>query len=270
MLRVNLTLAIRELSRTIEVGGFLRLIQEVENSFSCGKGAEDFVDDVRNLVDGAGKLTAVKDKAGNLFEAHDGLHVEYGAAHADGGEAEVGDHADGGTHLHAHAVRIPVSLRGIAVDLAEFFGHLVLAGVGKDRLLTRKHLFCVAVHDAVSRASLGIQGARDLSHTLGVPDGERDRKDHAEHQRNGDGAHDDKASDHGDRACEDLDHVRGKAGGHHVDVVGDAADDVAGLIPVEVADGKLHELFKHVLTKVLRHALADAGHADADGKAQNV
>ena len=46
----------------------------------------------------------------------------------------------------------------------------------------------------------------------------------------------------GDNAGQDLDNVRGHGGGHHINIIGHAADDITGLIAVKIADRKCCQL----------------------------
>ena len=270
VLRLHMAPAVGQLPGPVEVLGLLRLVQQLEDPLRGGQSGEDLVDDIGYFGDGAGELPAVEHEAGDLGQAHDPVQIEHRAPQADGGQAEVGDHADGGAHGHAHPGGVPEGLRGGPVDAAEAPGHLLLLSVGQDGLLAREHLLGKAVHLAVGAAAFGIERPRPLAHGAGKEDRGGDREEHAQHQRRRDDAHHREAARHGHGAGEDMDHVAGEGSADHVDVVGDAADDVARLVAVKVAHRQGHQLVKDVLPQVPGHPLAHPGHADVHQEAQYV
>ena len=270
VLDLHMSAAILQRQRVGSVGAFLALFKQLEDALRRGERGEKLVDDVGDLGDRAGEFAAVQDKAGDLLKPYRAQQIERGAAHADGGETEVVDHADRRPHAHTETVRVAVGLGGLAVDGAELLAHGVLVGIGQDRLLPGEHFLGKAVHLAIGRAASGIERACLLAHDAGKEDRSRDRKGHAQHQRRRDDAHHRKAADDCDYARQDLDDVGGKTGADDVDVVRHAADDITGLVRVEIADRQPHELVEHVAPHVLRDASAHTGHAEVYEKAHDI
>ena len=75
-----------------------------------------------------------------------------------------------------------------------------------------------------------------------------------------DGQHHKEGTKNGDGAGRNLQKVVGQRGGDGVDVVGKAADDVAGLVPVKKADRQFQELIDQILSHLIGDALAELGH----------
>ena len=98
---------------------------------------------------------------------------------------------------------------------------------------------------------------------LGIVDRKQDgrghghRKHQTQHRR--DGQHHAQGTEHGDHAGTDLHKIRGKRGIDGVHVVGNAADDIAHLRPVEVAYPHLHQFGEDILPH-----LADDGAGQID------
>ena len=183
MLEFHMAFAVPKLLCIRQILRLLRLVQQPEHPLRGGQCTEDFVDDIGDFIDRPGKFPAVEHEAGNLAQAHNALQIQDRTAHADRRQADIRDHADGRPHRHAQSVRVPVSLCRRPVDLGKARGSPVLVGIGQNRPLPGEHLLGIAVHPAVGSAALRIARACLLSHPAGEPDGDRDRKKHAQHQR---------------------------------------------------------------------------------------
>ena len=133
-------------------------------------------------------------------------------------------------------------------------------GVGLYRLLAGEHLLGETVHLSVHGGALRQKRARLTGDVARVEDGQRDCHQYRKHQRRADGEHHDKGSDHRDDAGQNLDHVGGEGVADDVDVIGDAADDVAGLVGVEVAHRGAHQFVEDFLAELLAHGAADLHH----------
>ena len=77
------------------------------------------------------------------------------------------------------------------------------------------------------------QGPHFFRHVPGEQNGHGDGDDKHQHQHRGDGHHHDEGAHHRDDAGGDLQQIVGEGGVYRVDVVGDAADDITGLMTIE-------------------------------------
>ena len=174
----------------------------------------------------------------------------------------------GGAEGDAVVLRVGEGVGGVLVDAVEALVHPVFIGIGQDGLLAGEHLLHEAVHDAVGLGPAGVAGLGLLPHVYGIGngDGHRHQGQGGKGQRDGDHHH--QGAHHRDQAGKNLDDVGGHAGGDHVDVIADPADDVPGLMPVEIAHGQAHQLGENILAHLPGDPAADHGHAQADGEAQ--
>ena len=70
----------------------------------------------------------------------------------------------------------------------------------------------------------------------------------------------DKGHDDGHGTLQDLQHIRRQRGVYRVDVVGDGADNIAGLITVEKTNGQCCQLFEHIVAHLLGNGPGKADH----------
>lgn len=104
------------------------------------------------------------------------------------------------------------------------------------------------------------QGAHLAGHILCQQDGRRDGHKKDADQCRRDPHHHNEGTAHGDDAGGDLEQVGGQGRVDRVNVVGDAADDVAGLVVVEVFDRENAQFLEYVLPHPEHDLLAEMDH----------
>ena len=231
------------------------------------------VENVGELVDRAGKLARVlhelrhaaerdeKQRAGGCRAAL-GKHIQHSAENHYQGNRQVVDKVDRRPERGAVVFGVVIRVHRLAVALGEAFADLVLTAVGADGRAAGQHLLRVAVELAELLGTHMEQGP----HAFGAEPREENRGRHrdGEHgnQRPGNLPHEDQRADDGVDARHHLHQVLRKRRVDGVDVVGNAADDVAGGVRVEIADRQRGELFKKLLPHRVDDALAEPDHQD--------
>ena len=150
----------------------------------------------------------------------------------------------------------PVGLGGLG-HLPDAVGLMV---VGLDHIPAVVVLLHHAGEDGDGLLSLGGAGQVPAGHNVG----DADADDH-EHQENaGEGQavaeHDDQGADDGAHGHNQLEQAGLEHLGDLVQIAGDPAEDLAGLVLVEEAQGQAVELLRHLATQGEHQALGHAGH----------
>ena len=257
-----------QLPGVFHVRGLLLGVQELEDPLRRRETGVNFIGDVGDLVDGPGEFPGVEDKGGDLPQVDLPAQVQHRAQSAHQGEPQVVDEVDAGPHPAAHGVGVVEGVGRALVDLPEGIADLVLLGVALDGPVAGELLLHKAVHPPVGGGALGEEGPGDLVHVPGVADGQGDGDEGNGREGGADIGHHGEGPGHRHHAGENLHDVRRDAGADDVDVVGHAADDVAGLVLVKVADRHLHELVEHVAPELFGDKPPGAHHADVHREGQ--
>ena len=264
VLHADISVDIPKRLRANLIRHLLLLVEEVEDALRGRERREEFVDDVRDLVDRPRKFPRVEHKRRDIPQRDQLVHVKKGAQNRDDGERDVVDRAHRRADRHRVVLGVVVAVGGIFVDLPELLLDIVLVGVGLDRRLPGHHLLDEAVHDPIVLRALNKPRLRDLPHPGRIDHRDRDREEHDRRERHRDVDHHEKCTHNRHRAGQDLRDVGRHAGPDHVDVVGDAAYDVAGLIFVEETDGQAGELMKDIVSHFPHEVPRDRRHGHAD------
>ena len=271
ILHVHLPPGVGEYRSVRHIGRLGLLVQDTEHTLGGGEGRLELVHDVGKLVDGAGEFTGVLHELGHTAQRDKerrslcqravlGVEVKDTAEHGDQADGQIVDEHHARAEGSGVILRIVIGVGGFHIAPIKAAEDLILPAVGLNGAAAREHLLGVAVELAQLARALAEQGAHLFRAVLGKEDrdGHRDCKD--EDQRTGDLPHEDQRTGHGVYAGHHLHQIVGQGGVHRVDVVGDAADDIAGGVGVEVAHGQMGEFFKELFSHGVHDLLADAYH----------
>ncbi len=202
---------------------------------------------VGHLVDGAGELAGILDKAGDIAQPHAARQVHQRAEHADHGQRDVVDEVDRGADDGTVVFAGGVCVHGLVVLAVKVAQHLGLAAIGLGGLLAANHLLHKAVELPQLGAALAEHGAGAAGHPSGIQRGEGDGHGEDDHQRRLDGQHHNQRYADGDDAFQYHQKVGRQAFVDGVNVVAHHADEVARLPPVKETDRQGDQLVKHIL-----------------------
>ena len=264
VLQLHLPPDVRQGDGLRPVGRLAGGVQQAEHPLRRRQGGVDLPGDVGDLIDGPGELPGVEDEGGDFPQVDEPAHVQEAPQGPHQGQAQVVDEAHGGAHALGGTGGLPVGPGSVPVDVPEGLCTPVLPGVALDGPVAGKFLLHEAVHSAVGGGAPGEEGLGHPVHPPGVPHRQGDGHQGDPRQGGADNRHHKKGPGHRDDAGEDLGQVGGDAGGDHVHVVGHPADDVPGLVLVEVADRQLQQLVKNVPPHFFGDEPPGAHHAHVD------
>ena len=237
-----------------------RLVEELEHALRGGDGRLQHVDDAGGLDDREGELARVLDEGDHVSQRHlTGCHAQ-AADDRDRDVIEVGDEAhrrldDSGDELRSVARLVELLVLGI-----EHLDRLALASERLDDGVPGVHLLDVPVERA---------GRRPLDDEL-LLRSPHDEDRHDERARHGqdrdqgqdraDRHHQDQHEDDRQQRGDELRQALLQRLADVVDVVGDATQQVAARVAVEVAQRQPAELFVDLRSQPVDRPLGDAGH----------
>ena len=255
--------------RDIAVVGLGFLVQQGEDAVRTGQAHDDHVDLVGHLADGAGKLL------GHVQEGHDNTDAECHAGNAEVGRAvqQQGAAHQRDNHIHNIAdvcqqrhqdIRIAVGLFRVAkqlvVDLIEILFGAFLMAEDLDDLL--------AVHHFLHKALGAGDGFLLLEEVAGgmAADVAGDEK-HDDDARNDDQGqpnavihHDAENGQQRNRGDQGLREALADHLAQRIDIVGVVTHDIAVVMGIEIADGKVLHMVKHLFTQLGQGSLGDRSH----------
>ena len=246
------------------VGSLRRFVQQAEHPLCRGQGRLQLAHDVGRLVDGAGEFAGIEHEGRDAAHGHQALEVEQGAAHADQGQGQVVDEIDTGAHPAAVIFGVEIGVHRLVVHRVQLADGVLLLAIGRQGLLAGDGLF----HKAVELADLQGAAAEQRPCMGGDEAGDQDGQRHGDakdqHQRGRDGQHHAQASHHRDHAGQHLDQVGGKGGVDGISVIGDAAQDIAGRVGVEIPHRQGGQVVEDIGPHGIRHFAADGDHDDRE------
>ena len=239
------------------------LLHDGKNALGAGSSRKQCIDLLADLPHGLADLLDVQQVRAQRAHIEHAADGQQAADAAGDGVVDLAEVAHGGHHHTGVGLgrsgRVPVA----AVEPGEACDGLVLVVKDLDDLLSLDHLLDIAVHGAQRRLlplEIGAAAAADRLDDHGHQAKEQEgdqcqpwiQHDHHHHR-----AH--KGQHIGDDAGEAaVQHFR-----NGVDIVGEPAHQVAGLVPVIVADGQLLQPVEQILPqrghRVLRHMDHDTG-----------
>ena len=158
------------------------------------------------------------------------------------------------THGRRLVFRLVIGLHRLAVDVVQLVQGVFLLVIGFQCFLAGDHL----LHKAVELAQLpGPQPEQRMGlfgDAPGDEDGQGHRHQEHQHQAGLDGEHLVQRHHDGDDAGENLHQVRTEGRVDGIGVIGDAADDIAGGVGVEIA----HRHIRQPGEDILPHLIGDA------------
>lgn len=157
-------------------------------------------------------------------------------------------------------IGVVIGVDSLLVFDVETAGHGLFLVVGLDRFLSGDDFFHKAVEFSELERAFAEKRTHLAGHIPGKKDGNGDRHGEDENQHRRYGQHHHKGSHHGDSTGRYLEKIVGKGGVDRVDVVGDAADDVAGLMAVEIPHRQFHKAAEDILPHLENHFLAQSDH----------
>ena len=248
--------------RVGSVRGFGFFVDQTENTLGSGAGRLQFADDVGDLVDGAGEFPGVQHEGGQIADGKMAPQEQDRPEDAHKGQGQVVDKVHGGAGHAAVVIGVVVGVHRGVIPLVEPGDHGLLLVVCLGGFLPGDNFFHKAVELAQFYGTLMEQGADFLGHVPGKPNGHGDGDGENQHQHRGNDDHHDQGAQHGDDAGSDLQKVVGQRSVHRVDVVGNAADNVAGLMAVKVAHRQFGKAVEHLLAHLEHDLLAELDHED--------
>ena len=258
--------------RVRRVRAFQRRVQQGEHAIRRGQGGLQFAEDVGDFIDGPGELAAIHNKGRNTADGHarDGKtadlhaagHVQKPAEHADERQGQVVDKADRGARDAGIILAFIVGLHHLAVERVQLAGDAALLMVGLERLHARYFFLDKVVqlaHLARAQAEQRVGAGGDKA---GDENAERNGDDKHQHQHGGQAQHHHKRAEDGDKAGQDADHIRGQGGVDGVDIIENAADDIAHRMGIKEAHRHIGNVVKQVAAHAQRDPAADIHHRD--------
>ena len=242
--------------------GLRLLVQQRKDALAARQCHDDGVDLHGDLVDGHVEAFVVGQEAGQLAQRQTGgAGQRQHAAHH--GAQHVGQVTQLGV---AGAVQIgeqvgPVgALKQAVVQLVEFRDGLFLVAEHLDHLLAGHHFLNVAVH----RAQIALLGHKVLAGVGGEVFGDHQHDAHHDEgdqcQRPGQGNHQRRGADNGDKAVDELRDGLGDHLAQRVGVVGVHRHNIAVGVAVKVADGQRLHVGEQLVPQVFQGALRDVRH----------
>ena len=250
----------------LRLGGFLRFVQQGENALRCGKRRKQLVDHIGKFIDGSGEFPGIEHEGGNGIQSHCAVHIQYGSQYGNQGKRKVIDEAHGGAHGAAVEFGIVISIRGLCVYFVEPLTDGVFIGIGLNVLFAGEHFLHETVHAAVAFGAAAIAWADLFPHEGGIAHGNGNGHQGDDGQGGGEVDHHEERANHRHQAGHDLGHIRGDAGGDHIHIIGNPADDIACGVVVVIAHRQVHQLLKDIHPHFPGHPFAQIGHAHIDDK----
>ena len=242
------------------IGAFLFFVEKAEDAFSGSRGGLQLVDDVGGFVDRPAEFARIEHEGGDVADGDALREIEQGAEDGDEGEGDVVDEIHRRADHGAVVIRLEIGVRGGLVLSGEAGDHRGLGGIRADGLLPGKALLGVSVQLTQLAASGAEERAEPVGHHRGRHDGEGDGEREHKAELRGDRDHHGEGTGDGHDRGGDLHQIRGEGGVDGVDVVGDARDDVARLIHVEIPDLHLHELGEDVFAHAADYPAGEVDH----------
>ena len=241
------------------VGRLFRLAEEGEHALSRGRHGLQLSADLRQLRDRLREVRHVVEKCLNVADRDGAARGERAAEHDHAHVAELADKRRHRRHEPGQELALPRRAVEPRVDGVKLLLCRALAVEGADDVVPGVSLLDLAVDiaevfllgDEVALAALddpAREHARDRQHD------ERDERHEPANAQH----HDQRADEHGDVRDELRDRLR-HAGGHGVDVVGDAREHVADGVALEVAHGHAVDLGADLAAQAVGELLRDAG-----------
>ena len=236
---------------------FRGMIHQFKDALRACNGSLHRTVQLRDLVDGAGKLLGIDDKCRNDTHRDQTLQGKIAAECRHDDEADVGDAIHNGAHTAAQDL-------STNADLSQFIGgfvkgilHRLLLIVGYDGFITGDHFFGMAVQATQHLAASTV----DPTHDAGKLFGHQHSQHHSEHghqcqlpaipQHNCHGAYHRQYT--GNQVTQTLRHRHGDI----FHVVGHTAHNVAVGVGIHILDGQPHDLFKQILSQPTHDILAE-------------
>ena len=250
----------RDLERLRQIGRFGRLVDQAEHALRRGAGRLQLADDVRHLVDRSGEFARVQHKRRQIAQGDVAEQEQDRAECADQRQRQVVDEIHRRPRHAAVIIRHVIGVHGLLVALVKAADHGFLLMVRLDGFLPGDDFLDVAVQLAELNRPFPEQRTHLAHHVPREKDRGGDGDSEYQHQLRGDQDHHDQRAAHRDRACGDLKQIRRQRRVDRIDIVGNAADNIAGLVGVKVAHGQLREMVEHVLAHLVHDFLAEMDH----------
>ena len=255
--------------RDIAVVRLRLFVHQRENTLGAGRGHDNGVDLLGELVDVAGELLGHVQKRDENADGK-GLAGEREVRHAREQEhaahqrqrdiQNVSDVADNGANRAGKGMGTVAVLEEAVVDLVKFLDALLLVAEDLDDLLAVHGLLNIALVFGNGPLHLHERARRAAADPLGH-NGHRDNAEE-QHQRHPHGKiQHDRQHDQHDRAGLDEGGQRlGDKLAERVDVVGVIAHDIAELVGVEIADRQVLHAVEELAAQFVQEALGHIGH----------
>ena len=233
------------------------------------------MENVGEFIDGSRELTGILNEFGNTAERDEeeggcldgtalGIHIKDTAEDHDQRDGEVVDEVDGGTEGRAVEFGVIIRVHCFPVLAVKSGADLVLTVIALNGATARDHFLRVAVELTEHTGTLAEQGTDLLGAVARKKDGYGNGDDEDKDHGLGDLPHEDQGADDGVYARHDLYEVVRERGVDGVYVVGDAADDIARRVRVEIIDGQGGQLFKELTAHFVDDPLGEADHQNGE------
>ena len=256
--------AVRRLFHTNDLDGtligFRLFVKHIENALGTGKGGQQKVALLGELVDGQSRLAHKHQIAGQAAQAGLAVHNHQPAQHGNDRIVDVGDGNNGGDHGGGIPLGAGSGALQASVQCLKTFQVGLLMVEHLDHLLPGGHLLHIAFQIAKSLLLAGVEetaavGAEpDVPEHDGVPHHDQQRKPPVEHKQQNQRAHHlDKALDQQSKAV--VQRVRDR-----VHVVREQAHQIALAVRVKVVQRQRLQMCEQVAADVLQNLLRGTDH----------
>ena len=242
------------------VGRFLLLVEQAEHALRRRHRALQGVDREGNLRHRLGNLVDILYKRLNVADGNAPVDDRHSAANGDGHIAKLVDQADDGADDVVGEHRLFAGLEQFLAELFGVFHRLRLEVEGLDDDIAAEGFLNAGV-EAAQRLLVGREAAlRPPGYQPGHDQADGDGNQRRQRQRGADDQHHDKRADDAHKGGQKLGKAVLQRIGHFFQVAGGAAQDLALLVAVKVAQGQAVQLFADFAAQCQRQGLGYAGH----------
>ena len=222
------------------------LVHDAEDPFCRRHGGLQLVENIRHLPDGPAELPAVKHEGADIAHGDAPGHIHHGAEDGDQRQRKVIDKVGGGPHARHMIFRLIIGLHGPLVVFVQLGEGVFLLTVGLQRLLPGDHLLRKAVELPQPAGPQTEQGMGLFADPPGDEHGQGHRHHKDQHQLRRDAQHHDQRPRHRNDAGKDLHQIGAQGAVDGVGIVGNAADDIAHRVAVEIAHRQIRQPPEHI------------------------